>query len=53
MAGSTNIGWQLFGTLLCGLVFAIPIILGYFIVKWAIQKVEERKERVAKEKVVV
>ncbi|HUU77224.1 MAG TPA: hypothetical protein VMX55_02685 [candidate division Zixibacteria bacterium] len=53
MAGGTNVGWQLFGTVLCGLVFAIPIILVYFIVKWIMSSVEKRKAKVIKDHTVV
>ena len=50
---STNFGWQLFGTLLCGIVFALPIFLGYFIVRWINGAIEKRKEKVEKEHTVI
>jgi len=53
MAGSTNFGWQLFGTFICGIVFALPIILGYFIVKGIMGAVENRKEKVEKDHTVI
>lgn len=53
MAGSTNIGWQFFGTLLCGVVFALPIIIGYYVVKGLMGTVERRKAKVEKDHTVV
>ena len=53
MAGSTNFGWQLFGTILCGLIFAIPIILVYFIVRWAMGLGERRKKKQEKQQTVI
>ncbi|MFW9924172.1 MAG: hypothetical protein ACFFDW_12885 [Candidatus Thorarchaeota archaeon] len=50
---STGFGSQLLGTILCGFVFAIPIFIIYFIVKWVIGRIERRKARIVKEHTVV
>jgi len=49
----TNFGWQLLGTILVGVVFALPIIIGYYIVKGIMGGVERRKEKVAKGHTVI
>ncbi len=49
----TNFGWQLLGTVLVGVVFALPIIIGYYIVKGITSRVEKRKEKVVKDHTVV
>ncbi len=53
MAGQPTLGWAFFGTLLCGIVFALPIIIGYYIVKGIMGTVERRKEKVEKDHTVV
>jgi H+/gluconate symporter-like permease len=53
MLGKTGFGWQLLGTLLCGLVLTIPVILGYYFYKWVRQQVERHREKTEKEQMVV
>ncbi len=53
MAGNPTLGWAFFGTLLCGIVFALPIIIGYYIVQSIMSRVERRKEKVIKDHTVV
>ncbi|MBD3190105.1 MAG: hypothetical protein GF308_05655 [Candidatus Heimdallarchaeota archaeon] len=40
----TGFGWQLFGTIICGLIFSIPFVIGYFVYRYVQRKIEERKE---------
>ncbi|MGC9780983.1 MAG: hypothetical protein HZR80_17195 [Candidatus Heimdallarchaeota archaeon] len=53
MAGSTNFGWQFLGTILCGFIFALPIVIGYYLVKFVIGRVEKGKEKREKEQTVI
>ncbi len=49
----TSIGWAFFGTILFGVVFALPIIIGYFVAKGMKSSLERRKEKVAKDQTVI
>ncbi|MBN1330810.1 MAG: hypothetical protein JXA54_15160 [Candidatus Heimdallarchaeota archaeon] len=53
MAGSTSVGWQIIGTVCCGFVFAIPIMLGYLLVKAVMSGAEKRKEKLEKQQTVI
>ena len=53
MAGSPSVIWQILGTILCGLVFTIPVIIGYYIVSAIMGRIEKRKERLKKETTVI
>jgi len=46
-------GWTFVGTICCGFVFAIPVILGYLLVRSIVRSVEKRKEKLAKQQTVV
>ena len=49
MARRTGFGWTFLGTILCGFLFALPVVIGYLIYRSVQKRVEERKEK-AKEK---
>ncbi len=53
MADRLGFGWQFFGTLLCGLILAIPIALAYFLARFIQGRVERRKEKIIEEQTVV
>ena len=53
MAERLGFGWQFFGTILCGLILAIPIAVAYFIARFVQGRVEKRKEKIADEQTVV
>ncbi|HUT80509.1 MAG TPA: hypothetical protein VMZ29_04830 [Candidatus Bathyarchaeia archaeon] len=53
MAGSVSVGWQILGTVCCGFVLAIPIMLGYLVVKSIINSSEKRKEKIEKQQTVI
>lgn len=52
MAG-TNFGWQLFGTILFAILLTIPVIIGFYLVKAIMNRIEKRKERIEKETTVI
>jgi len=53
MSDRLGFGWQFFGTILCGLILAIPIALAYFIARAIQGRIEKRKERIIEEQTVV
>ncbi|MBK5113377.1 MAG: hypothetical protein KGD59_11965 [Candidatus Heimdallarchaeota archaeon] len=53
MADRLGFGWEFIGTILCGLIFAIPIGIAYFIVRFVQGRVEKRKEKDIDEHTVI
>ena len=52
MADRTGAGWQILGTILCGFVFSLPFVIGFYIYKFIVGQVEKRKEKQAKKQTV-
>jgi hypothetical protein len=53
MSDRLGAGWQFFGTILCGLVLAIPIAVAYFIARFVQGRVEKRKEKIVEDQTVI
>ena len=50
---NTGGGMQFLGTILCGFVFALPVIIGYLVYVFVKRSVARRKENQAKKQTVI
>jgi hypothetical protein len=50
---NTGGGMQFLGTILCGLILALPVILGYLLFVFIKRSVARRKEKVKKSHTVI